>query len=381
MRRVATLVLCLGIALGAAAAGASAQSEAQGQDGGDAAAAQAAAATHAAGDAQAGHGGNDGHGDGDGDDGERTAAEIFLGLYKHLEPHAVAALWWGGQEGFGLIKPFVCDRQGNPLVLDAHGHPVTFHSTAELNAHYRPLQGGGGGILIYNINTSMWIAAALVLAVFVGLARSARRRGTEAPKGATYNILESIVLFVRDDMVYSVMGRDRGRRFVPLFLTQFFFILFMNILGLVWLGDVGGTATANLAVTGGLALTTLLWINLAGIREHGFIGYWRNYAPHGLPFFVLPIIVLIEVASAIVIKPAALTIRLFANMTAGHLVMLSLFGLIYLAGSAMAGIPALATFALVLAIACLELFVAFVQAYIFTYLSVIFVGASVHPEH
>jgi F-type H+-transporting ATPase subunit a len=312
---------------------------------------------------------------------ELTAAEIFLGLYKHLEPHAITAVWFGGIEGFGLIKPFVCDREGTPLVLDEHGHPATFHSSAELNAHYEPLMGGGFGFLVYNINTSMWIAAALVLLVFILLARGARRRGTEAPKGASYNILESIVLFVRDDMVYSVMGKDHGRRFVPLFLTQFFFILFMNIMGLVWIGDFGGTATANLAVTGGMALTTLLWINMAGIREHGFVGYWKNYAPHGLPIFVLPIIVLIEVASAIIIKPAALTIRLFANMTAGHLVMLSLFGLIYLAGSALAGIPALLTFALVLLISCLELFVAFVQAYIFTYLSIIFIGASVHPEH
>jgi F-type H+-transporting ATPase subunit a len=312
---------------------------------------------------------------------ERSAAEIFLGLYKHLEPHAVTALWWGGLEGFGIVKPYVTDKLGNPLQLDEHGHPRRFHSSAELVAHYRPLMGGGGGILIYNINTSQWIAAGLVLLVFIGMARGARRRGTDAPKGASYNILESIVLFVRDDMVYSVMGKEHGRRFVPLFLTQFFFILFMNIMGLVYLGSVGGTATANLAVTGGMALTTLLWINLAGMRQHGFFGYWKNYAPHGLPLFVLPIIILIEVASAIVIKPAALTIRLFANMTAGHLVMLSLFGLIYLAGSALVGIPAVLTFALVLLIACLELFVAFVQAYIFTYLSIIFVGASVHPEH
>jgi ATP synthase subunit 6 len=310
-----------------------------------------------------------------------SASEIFLGFYKHLEPHPVAAVWWGGTRGFGLVDPFATDVDGNPLHLDEHDHPVTFHSSSELVEHYRAEFGGGNGFLIYNINTAQWIAAGLVLVVFIGLARGARRRGTDTPRGAAYNVLESIVLFVRDDMVYSVMGSERGHRFVPLFLTQFFFILFMNILGLIYLGSIGGTATANLAVTGGMALTTLLWINLAGIREHGFGGYWKNYAPHGLPWWVLPIIVVIEVASAMLIKPAALTIRLFANLTAGHLVMLSLFGLIYLSGSALLGVPAVLTFGLALAISCLELFVAFVQAYIFTYLSIIFVGASVHPEH
>jgi F-type H+-transporting ATPase subunit a len=190
------------------------------------------------------------------------------------------------------------------------------------------------------------------------------------------------VLYVRDEMVYKVMGAEAGRRFVPLFLTQFMFILAMNLLGLVWLPwGIGGTATANLAVTAGLALTTLLWINLAGIREHGMIGYWKNYVPHGLPVFVIPLIVVIEVASALLIKPAALMIRLFANLTAGHLVVMSLFALIYLSGSYLVGVPALLAFGMAVAIFGFELFVAFVQAYIFTYLSIIFVGASVHPEH
>jgi len=154
----------------------------------------------------------------------------------------------------------------------------------------------------------------------------------------------------------------------------------MNIFGLIPLqmfGGLswGGTATANLAVTAGLALTTLVVIHASGIKEHGFFHHWKNFLPHGLPWFVLPIIIPVEIIG-IIVKPAALTVRLFANMLAGHLVMLSFFGLVYVFG--LYALPALA---MAFAISVLELFVCFVQAYIFTYLSIIFVGASVHPEH
>ena len=310
-----------------------------------------------------------------------SSAQIFMQLYKHLEPHAVGAVWFGGNQGFGFVPAYPTDAQGQPSALDAHQHPVTFHSTAEFNEYGRTAYGGGRGLLIYNINTAQWIAAGIVLVVFVLLARGAVRRRENAPTGGVYNMFESLVLFVRDEMVYKVMGPEHGRRFVPLFLTQFTFILVMNLLGLLYLGSWGGTATANLAVTGGMAITTLTWIVFSGIREHGFVGYWKTYAPHGLPIFVLPLFVIIELASNLLIKPAALTIRLFANMTAGHLVMLSLFGLVYLAGTFLVGLPSALALGFAVGICALEVMVAFIQAYIFTYLSIVFVGASVHPEH
>ncbi len=313
-----------------------------------------------------------------GHDGKPTSSQIFQGLFKHLEPHAVTALWFGGSKKmFGLVPAYAADTDGNALHEDEHGNPAVFHSRAELNAHYAADFGGGQGILIYNINTAQWLAAITLVIVVLLAARSARRQSGQAPRGTGYHILESIVLYVRDDMVYTVMGKHHGERFVPLFLTQFFFILFMNLFGLMYLGSIGGTATANLAVTGGMALTTLLFIHFSGMREHGFLHHWKNFVPAGLPWFVLPIIIPVELMGMIV-KPAALTIRLFANMTAGHLVVLGFFGLIYLFGSYAIGVPVLG---MSIAIYCLELFVCFVQAYIFTYLSIIFVGASVHPEH
>jgi ATP synthase subunit 6 len=304
-----------------------------------------------------------------------SAGEIFMGLFKHLEPHPVTALWFGGSQGFGFVKPYAANEAGEPLAKDAHGNPASFHSRDELQHHYEARFGGGFGLLVWNINTVQWVAAALLVIVVLGAAGTARRLSGEVPRGRGYHLIESVVLYVRDDMVYTVMGKDHGRPFVPLFLTLFFFILVMNLFGLLWMGSIGGTATANLAVTGALALVTFLVIHVSGIRQHGFVSHWKNFIPHGLPWFVLPIMIPVEIVGMLV-KPAALTIRLFANMTAGHLVMLGFFGLVYLFG--FLGLPALA---MAIAIGCLELFVCFVQAYIFTYLSIVFVGASVHPEH
>jgi len=328
-------------------------------------------------EAKAGHDEADAASHEPGHDGAMSPSEIFQGLFKHLEPHAVTALWFGGSKGFGVVAPYAADESGKARYVDEHGHAVVFHDRAELNAHYAASFGGGQGILIYNINTAQWLAAITLVIIVVLAARSARRQAGQTPRGTGYNILESIVLYVRDDMVYTVMGKHHGERFVPLFLTQFFFILFMNLFGLMYLGSIGGTATANLAVTGGMALTTLIFIHFSGMREHGFFHHWKNFLPHGLPWFVIPIIIPVEIMGMLV-KPAALTIRLFANMTAGHLVVLGFFGLIYLFGSYAIGVPVLG---MSIAIYCLELFVCFVQAYIFTYLSIIFVGASVHPEH
>jgi F-type H+-transporting ATPase subunit a len=309
-----------------------------------------------------------------------AASEIFTGLFKHLEPHAVFGVWLGGAPGLAFLPPHPPVAEGQEPPLDAHGHPIALHSSAELQAAYAERFGGGRGVLVTNTNTVQWLAGLLLVVLAVGAARSARRQAGDVPRGRAFHLLESIVLFVRDDMVHTVMGKEVGRPFVPFFLTQFFFILFLNLFGLIplallGLGSLGATATANVMVTAGMALTTLVVIHASGIRQHGFVHHWKNFVPHGLPWFVLPIMIPVEIIGMLV-KPVALTIRLAANMTAGHLVMLSFFGLVYLFGAV--GLPALA---MAIAIACLELFVCFVQAYIFTYLSIVFVGASVHPEH
>ncbi len=316
---------------------------------------------------------------------EASAPSIFSGLFSHLTPHAVTAFWFGGEHGFGKVSPYKTDVDGE-TILDAHGHGVAYGESSALTADRVAEYGGGFGVLIYNIITVQWIAGGLLILAMVLTARKAKSLGSGPPRGSVYGVVESIIVFVCNEMVYPVIGKDQGRKLAPIFLTQFFFILFLNVFGLVpdpLHTGLLGTATANLAVTGALALTSFLVIHLAGMKQYGPVKHLANFVPH-VPVFLVPLMVVVE-SAGVLIKPVALTIRLFANLTAGHLVLLGLFGLVQLAGAAMstgaaAGVAA-PVILLSIAIACLELFVAFVQAYIFTYLTIVFVGASLHPEH
>lgn len=222
----------------------------------------------------------------------------------------------------------------------------------------------------------MWLAGLIVLFIFSRLAK----RESTVPKGSFTNFFEVLVVFVRDDMVYNIMGEKLGRRFLPFFLTQFFFILMCNLLGLV---PFMATATGNIAVTGGLAVITLIMTQVGGMLEQGFFTYLKNIVPPGIPLWLLPIMVPVEILGQFT-KPFALTVRLFANMTAGHLVILSLFALIFIFktfGDVVSYAVAPGVVGFVLFISLLEIFVALIQAYIFTFLSIIFIGAALHPEH
>jgi len=219
---------------------------------------------------------------------------------------------------------------------------------------------------------AMWIAAALLLAVTLG----AVRRRNLVPRGL-YNFVELLVAFVRNEIAIKNIGERDADRFTPYLLTAFFFILFMNLFGLVpW----SATATANLSVTVALALFTFFITQYAAIRSMGIGGYLAHLTG-GLPRSMWPlwfIMVPVEFLGLFT-KPFALTVRLFANMVAGHFVILALLGLMYALGTqwlALGSVP------MALAIFLLELFVALVQAYIFTMLSALFIGAGlVHHGH
>lgn len=242
-----------------------------------------------------------------------------------------------------------------------------------------------------NHNLALLVSAALVLIAFGWLARCRKRE--VVARGPFQNALEALVTFVKNDMVYANMGEHHGRRFLPLFLTQFFCILLMNLFGILPNFDFfrsmhfPTTATANIWVTAGLALTTFTVILYGGIKEQGLGHFVVGLAPpinlgdspgmKAMRVAILCIMYPIEVLG-LIIKPVALTIRLFANMVGGHLAMLTVYGLIYLFKSYAIGVVGVGfnTF-----LTFLELLVAFIQAYIFTYLSILFVGAAVHPEH
>ena len=230
----------------------------------------------------------------------------------------------------------------------------------------------------------MAIAALLVFLTMklAGRALQKQRAGQAAPRGFAA-AMEGLVLWVRNDIAIANIGHD-GAKFAPLVMTFFFFILYMNLLGLMpW----GASPTGNLAVTGALAIVTFLTVEIGGFVKLGPKGYLRTIFPKveglGGPGAAIMSVAMapIEIIGKLV-KPFALAVRLFGNMTAGHFVILSLFGIMFLFGNL--GIwsygVAAATVAMVVGIMLLELFVAFLQAYVFALLSAVFIGLMQH-EH
>jgi len=219
----------------------------------------------------------------------------------------------------------------------------------------------------------MGIASLILLVVFPVIIRS--RSKALAP---FRSMIEIIVLFLRDEVVAPNLGHSAGQ-YMGYFSTLFFFILVLNLIGLV---PYGATATGNLAVTAGLALSTFALINFAGIREQGIIGYFSHIVPKGVPGWLYPLLFPIELIGLLT-KTFALCIRLFANMIAGHIVILAFISFIFIFGSLSAivgfGVAPISV-GLVLFTLFLELFVAFLQAYVFVFLTAIFVGGAVHPH-
>jgi F-type H+-transporting ATPase subunit a len=218
----------------------------------------------------------------------------------------------------------------------------------------------------------------ITILVLTTAAAAAQRTGhTGAPRRG-HNVVEAMVLFIRDQVVMPNIGHG-GERYAPFVITLFFFILFSNLLGLLpW----GATATSNVNVTAGLALLSFIMIEVAGMRTLGAKGYLSTivYIPHGLPKPLVPVMAAIMTPVELVgkiVKPVALAIRLFANMTAGHVLILAIISLIFVFGSlAVAVGPVL----LAVALTFLELFVAFLQAFIFAMLVSVFIGLITHAH-
>lgn len=213
----------------------------------------------------------------------------------------------------------------------------------------------------------LWAGGAILLTTLPVFAR----KWPLVPTGGR-NFLESFVVFIRDEMVLPNTG-DEGRPYLPYFLTLFFFILVVSLLGMI---PGSATATGNISIAAGLALCTFVLIHVAGIKRYGVIHHFKNFIPHGLPLWLAPLMLPLELAG-LVTKSFALCIRLFANMIAGHIVILAFLALIFLFGSVLVAPVSIGA---AVGISLLEIFVAFLQAYIFTLLSAIFVGTALHPH-
>ena len=211
------------------------------------------------------------------------------------------------------------------------------------------------------------IGAASLLLIFCVV----YKKEEQVPTGAT-NLLEALVVFIRDEVAVATLGPDMGRKMTPLLCNYFFFILTLNLLGML---PIFASATANINVTGALAFITFTFMVIGSIYRNGFLGFLKTFVPSGIPWPFLFLVVPIEFVGLFV-KAIALTVRLFANMLAGHLVILTLVGLVTLLG-----LVALPAVVLAVFVSLLELLVAFLQAYIFTLLSALFIGQMWYPEH
>jgi F-type H+-transporting ATPase subunit a len=231
----------------------------------------------------------------------------------------------------------------------------------------------------------MMIAAVLVAILLILAGQDAKRlHAANAGRGTTgrrHNVVEAFILFLRDEVAIRNIGHG-GEKYVPYIVTVFFFILFCNLLGLVpW----GASPTGNLSVTAVLAIITFLIVEVTGMISLGPAAYARTifFIPHGVPTLMKPIMLAImtpvEFLSKLT-KPFALTIRLYANMTAGHAVVLALTGLLVMATLASALWIAPAPLLMAVMIMVLELFVALLQAYIFAMLSAVFIGLIKHAH-
>jgi len=210
-----------------------------------------------------------------------------------------------------------------------------------------------------------------VVALLLALAVAVRRSYAEIPKGLAA-VAEAYVVFIRDQIVYPNFGAACGRGFLSFFCTLFIFILTANLLGLV---PLFSTATGNVSVTAGLATIFMLVCLGAVVKLRGLRGLKSAFVPHGLPAWLTPVMAVMEVISFFS-RVFALTIRLFCNLLAGHIVIYSLLGMVVIFG--LAALPAVLV---AVAVYFFELFVAFLQAYIFTLLSAIFMNMMVNPEH
>lgn len=227
----------------------------------------------------------------------------------------------------------------------------------------------------------IWIVVLLMCVIFIGSARWYKNKqpGDMAPKGFV-GLVEMFVMSINDDLIRPSVGEKHYRKYAPFLLTAFFFIFITNLLGLLPIFPGGANITGNINITFILALFTMLLINLFGNKE-----YWKEILWPAVPTWLkcpVPMMPVIELFG-IFTKPFALMVRLFANMMGGHAMILSLACIIFITCQIGVGIGApltIVSFIMMIFMNCLELLVAFIQAYVFTMLSAVFIGLA-HPEH
>ena len=300
--------------------------------------------------------------------------ELPAGLTPDITSMEEVPGWLKAQHEHATLSDFRHELDGKILIPQPFGTPGALYP-GDLDS----------GFCVSKFMILQLLVAIALMALFTRLAK--RMTSGEPVSGRLHNFLEATLVYIGDEVAGPEIGHHHADRFVPLLWTTFFFILFSNLLGLV---PFMGTSTAAWGTTFALAMVILLTGIAAGMKEMGVVGYFKNYILHiDMPSWMLPlkiviilVIFVIEIASNL-IRHAVLSVRLLANMVAGHLVLLGILGMAVAAGESgsetwpiAAGISVLGS----ILFSCLELFVSFLQAYVFTFLSALFIGSAVH-EH
>ena len=261
-----------------------------------------------------------------------------------------------------FIRGFKLEEEGTLA-----GKIVSVNEAGEINEEKLPLD-----LSITKVVASLILSVTIGFLLILSLARSYKNAGIREPRGMQ-GFLEPIVLYVRDEIAIPNIGEHKYEKFMPYLLTVFFFILINNLIGLIPFIPFGANVTGNIAVTLVLALFTFFIIQFNGNKD-----YWKHIvATPGVPLWLSPIMIPVEIIGMLA-KPFALMVRLFANITAGHIIVLSLVSLIFIFDS-IAIAPVSIFF--VIFMDCLELLVAFLQAYVFTLLSALFISLAVQEHH
>lgn len=227
---------------------------------------------------------------------------------------------------------------------------------------------------------AIFISITLLLIIFISVANSFRKNEGKAPRGLQ-SLVEPLIIFVRDDIAKAAIGEKKYEKYLPYLLTIFFFIFMNNLMGLIPIFPFGANVTGNLAVTGIMAVFTFIITTFSANKN-----YWKHiYNAPGVPWwlkFPIPLMPVVEIMGVIT-KPFVLMVRLFANMSAGHIIILGFMSLIFIFGNIKGSLGmAIAPLSVVFGIfmGFLELLVAFIQAYVFTLLSALYFGMAME-EH
>ncbi|HEX7366761.1 MAG TPA: F0F1 ATP synthase subunit A [Pelobium sp.] len=330
---------------------------------------------------------------------EKTIIEVEKGDVKHEEkfdPTVIILEHIGDSHGWHLwghtaiplpvilFTPNGLDVFSSANLVDEHHEPTAYTSAKNtyllqegaikiLNADGKVDEELSAKVYDFSITknvASLFISVIVILLIFSSLASAYKKREGKAPKGMQ-SWIEPIIIFVRDDIAKPNIGY-KFERFMPLLLTVFFFIWINNLMGLVPIFPGSANVTGNIAVTMVLSAIILVIVNINGNKY-----YWAHIFKPDVPFWLLPIMWIVEIIG-IFSKPFALMIRLFANITAGHIIVLSLISLIFIFKT-LAMAPVSVAFVVFMDI--LELLVAFLQAFIFTMLAALFIGTAVEEHH